>query len=62
MKELSLRHLTLQGAHGLTDEGLIALLELPLDSLELQGCPNLTDRGISAVEKHRSKFSKLKIG
>ena len=62
MKDISLRHLTLQGAHCLTDEGLIALLELPLDSLEIQGCPNLTDRGISAVERHQSKFSKLKIG
>ena len=62
MKDISLRHLTLQGAHCLTDEGLIALLELPLDSLEIQGCPNLTDRGISAIERHQSKFSKLKIG
>ena len=62
MKDISLRHLTLQGAHCLTDEGLIALLELPLDSLEIQGCSILTDRGVAAIERHRSKFSKLKIG
>ena len=61
MKDISLRHLTLQGAHCLTDDGLIALLELPLDSLEIQGCPSLTNRGIAAIERHQSKFSKIKI-